>query len=98
MLADALLAQLRQGGARPVTHLFIAGPNVFAFLLGQNQPASAEEYGGRFGWRRRFRFSWLEGGDGRAGGGLRRHRSLQPGEGGYSGHSLLGRRNVARPS
>jgi len=39
MLADALLAQLRQGGARPVTHLFIAGPNAFALLLGQNQPA-----------------------------------------------------------
>jgi hypothetical protein len=39
MLADALLAELRAGGVKPVTHIFIAGPNAFAFFLGQNQPA-----------------------------------------------------------
>jgi hypothetical protein len=44
MLADALLAELRSrpgmgGGPRPITHIFMAGPNAFAFFLGQNQPA-----------------------------------------------------------
>ncbi len=39
ILADALLAELRSGGAKPVTHIFIAAPNAFAFFLGQNQPA-----------------------------------------------------------
>ena len=42
-MADALLAELRTNsgiiGSRPGTHLFMAGPNAFAFFLGQNQPA-----------------------------------------------------------
>ncbi|MDT3683695.1 MAG: SAVED domain-containing protein [Pseudorhodoplanes sp.] len=43
LLAEALLTRLRtitrSGTPRPSTHLFIAGPNAFAFFLGQNQPA-----------------------------------------------------------
>jgi hypothetical protein len=42
-LGEVLLARLRAmarpGTPRPTTHLFIAGPNAFAFFLGQNQPA-----------------------------------------------------------
>ena len=44
MLSDALLAELRRrrqaaAGQRPTTHIFVAGPNAFAFFFGQNQPA-----------------------------------------------------------
>jgi hypothetical protein len=39
ILADAFLAELRKAGTGLVTHIFIAGPNAFAFFLGQNQPA-----------------------------------------------------------
>jgi hypothetical protein len=43
LLADALLAELRTNSgivaSKPGTHLFMAGPNAFAFFLGQNQPA-----------------------------------------------------------
>jgi hypothetical protein len=45
MLADALLAELRRRpktapeSPRPTAHIFVAGPNAFAFFLGQNQPA-----------------------------------------------------------
>lgn len=39
MLADALLAELRNAAGKSIAHVFIAGPNAFAFFLGQNQPA-----------------------------------------------------------
>jgi hypothetical protein len=43
LLADAVLAELRTNSgikaSKPPRHLFIAGPNAFAFFLGQNQPA-----------------------------------------------------------
>jgi hypothetical protein len=43
LLADALLAKIREvtlsEDPRPTTHIFYAGPNAFAFLLGQKQPA-----------------------------------------------------------
>jgi SMODS-associated and fused to various effectors sensor domain len=43
LLADALLAKIREeafaGDPRPTSHIFYAGPNAFAFLLGQKQPA-----------------------------------------------------------
>lgn len=39
-LAEALTATIRATGTGPRrVHLFIAGPNAFAFFLGQNQPA-----------------------------------------------------------
>jgi hypothetical protein len=39
-LAEALTATIRSTGTGPRrVHLFIAGPNAFAFFLGQNQPA-----------------------------------------------------------
>lgn len=43
LLVESLLSRLRathrSAVPRPTTHLFIAGPNAFAFFLGQNQPA-----------------------------------------------------------
>lgn len=43
LLAESLLARMRAssgpGTQRPTGHLFISGPNAFAFFLGQNQPA-----------------------------------------------------------